>query len=73
MDALSTACGLSLVSNSQPQTMEQWSARYEAMRIDQDWWFKLGVAIIARVRAWFARPTTAEQPSLEPAPRAVHA
>jgi hypothetical protein len=66
MEALS----LALVSNSQPQSLEQWNARYEAMSVECDWWFKAGVAIAAWFRARLERPS-AKQAAVAAAPHAA--
>jgi hypothetical protein len=70
MDPISTSIGLSLVSKSQPETLEQWNARYEAMSLEQDWWFRAGTAAIRFVRTVATR---AAEPTATPAFRAAHA
>lgn len=70
MDPISTSIGLSLVSKRQPATLEQWNARYEAMSLDQDWWFKVATAVVGWIRS---SQIFAANPIATPAFRPAHA
>ena len=70
MDPISTSIGISFVSGGQPKTLEQWNARYEAMSLEQDWWFKAGTALVRWLRSW---PIEATKTTVTPAFRAAHA
>ena len=69
MDALNTALGLSHARPVQPKSLAAWNAQYEALSLENDWWFEAAVAVIGQVRALaksIARATA-------PAPQLAHA
>lgn len=61
MEAISTTIALSNFSNPKGYSLAEWNARYEAMSLEQDWWFKAAMAVAAFARAsirWASKFTT---------------
>lgn len=67
--AVTSALAMSLVSNRQPQDLEQWISHYEAMSLRQDWWFKVGAAAARWMRSAIVQTLAVTTP---PALRAAH-
>lgn len=62
MDAINTALGLSYRSDAQPRSLVEWNAQYEALSLENDWWFKAAVAVARWVRSGAAAISTPTAP-----------
>jgi hypothetical protein len=69
MDTLSTTVGISFFNRRQPKSLADWNARYEALSLENDWWFKAVVALAGWVRTALA----AVRAVGTPAPQVAHA
>ena len=54
MDQLSTTVGVSFFNRRQPKSLADWNARYEALSLENDWWFKAAVAFAGWAHAALA-------------------
>ena len=66
MDQVTTSLGISYLAGSQPKSLIEWNAQYEAQSLRHDWWFKAGAAVIRMVRSaveTISQPATAPQPA----------
>ena len=69
MDQLSTTVGVSFFNRLQPKSLADWNARYEALSIENDWWFKAAVAFAG----WAQTALAAVRRAGTSAPQLAHA
>jgi hypothetical protein len=64
MDQITTSLGISYLAGSQPKSLIDWNAQYEALTVENDWWFKAAVAVARWVRTSAIARATAPTPQL---------
>jgi hypothetical protein len=50
MDQFNTCIGMSHLAGRKSQSLVEWNAQYEAMSLENDWWFKAAVSVAKSIR-----------------------